>query len=182
MMINRPDIEFTFSASRARSELVMYDDLDHIDEHVDHHSGSAADDDILIDDESDASDALHPLVTEASTTSDTDNGDEIFEHISSTVNSIILQPMPQQQKSLPLPPLTLIKREAEFILPSTVEAKRIDPTVETSAAEVKSLDAPLGNEEQFLLSFAPNLTRLSARQNAFARLRILEELYKLEFE
>lgn len=40
----------------------------------------------------------------------------------------------------------------------------------------------LDNEDLFLLSFAPNLMRMSDKQNSMARVRILEELYKLEFE
>lgn len=43
-------------------------------------------------------------------------------------------------------------------------------------------ECPMDNEDMFLLSFAPNLQRLSIQKNSLARLRILDELYKLEFE
>lgn len=43
-------------------------------------------------------------------------------------------------------------------------------------------DFVMDNEELFLLSFAPCLTRMSDKQNSMARMRILEELYKLEFD
>lgn len=43
-------------------------------------------------------------------------------------------------------------------------------------------DYVMDNEDLFLLSFAPSMTRMTTKQNALARIRILEELFKLEFE
>lgn len=43
-------------------------------------------------------------------------------------------------------------------------------------------DYTMDNEDLFLLSFAPTMTRMTTKQNALARIRILEELFKLEFE
>lgn len=48
--------------------------------------------------------------------------------------------------------------------------------------EYVKYDCAMDDEDMFLLSFAPSLARMTRKQNGQARLRILEYLYKLEFE
>lgn len=48
--------------------------------------------------------------------------------------------------------------------------------------ELVKYDCVMDDEDLFLLSFAPSLARMTRKQNGQARLRILEYLYKLEFE
>lgn len=64
---------------------------------------------------------------------------------------------------------------------STDSATSVDHETSSVAPMIK-FDHTLDNEDLFLLSFAPSMTRLTTKQNALARIRILEELFKLEFE
>lgn len=63
--------------------------------------------------------------------------------------------------------------------PEIIEVHDVD---ENGLDAFTKYECPMDNEDMFLLSFAQNLKRLSPKKNGLARLRILDELYKLEFE
>lgn len=77
---------------------------------------------------------------------------------------------------------SLLSKEEDL----TTRMQTIDecPTGVDNSKEIVPMkfDYVMDNEDLFLLSFAPNMTRMTTKQNAMARIRILEELFKLEFE
>lgn len=156
------------------SELVLYDDLDHIDEELDlgdHLVFESEADDLLAEtDEMDTDGEEHDdrLTTSTpidSATAQQHRQDDDDDDDNGEVNH---QNDAQHMKAKD-------SGHGKLAAPATAKS--------ASIAASDRLDASLvGNEELFLLSFAPSMTRLTVKQNAFARLRILEELYKLEFE
>lgn len=86
--------------------------------------------------------------------------------------------------------LPYIIRDDLFIMQEKYPAIKIHleeiSEMESSATKMEhndtKFDVSMDNEDLFLLSFAPNLTRLTPKQNGLARIRILEALYNLEFE
>lgn len=66
--------------------------------------------------------------------------------------------------------------------PSPEEIIEVHDVDENAPDAFTKYECPMDNEDMFLLSFAQNLKRLPPKKNGLARLRILDELYKLEFE